>query len=146
MTPYEVVDLTLSIAGRLEMQWGLFISVHLALFAGIIYVDRPLRVPEKWGATILYSGFAAVNYLLLKKQLELLEGAFREATRLLTMTCCSDNQILVHMTHELSVGHLSLANGMLLLIHALAFVLVLLSIAFDRARNEPGSLAQKILQ
>ena len=147
MTPYEVVDVTLSIAGRMEMQWGLFITVHMALFAGIIYVDRPLRVPEKWGAMILYSGFAAVNYLVLAKQLGMLEGTFREAARLLTTPCCGDNQILIYMTQELAEGRLSHVDGLLLLIHGLAFVLVLLSIVFDRARNVSGPpLQQKALQ
>lgn len=53
------------------MQWGLFIAVHQALFAGAIYIDRPMRVPGNQGAMMLYSGFAAVNYLVLAKQQEL---------------------------------------------------------------------------
>lgn len=147
MTPYEVIDVTLSIAGRIEVQWGLFITVHLALFAGIIYVDRPLRVPEKWGAMILYGGFAAVNYRVLATQVGMLEGAYREAARLLKAPCCVDNEILVHMTQELAAGRLSLVNGLLLLIHGLTFVLVLLSIVFDRARNASRPpLRQEVLQ
>jgi len=138
MTPYEVIDVTLSIAGRIEVQWGLFITVHLALFAGIIYVDRPLRVPEKWGAIILYGGFAVVNYRVLATQVGMLEGAYREAARLLSAACCLDNEILTHMTQELAEGRFLLVKALLLLIHALTFVLVLLSIVFDRSHNMSG--------
>lgn len=146
MTPYEVIDVALSIAGRIEMQWGLFITVHLALFAGIIYVDRPLRIPEKWGAMILYGGFAAVNYGVLATQVGMLEGAYAEATRLLKVPCCVDNEILIHMTQELAEGRLSLMNGLLLLIHGLTFVLVLLSIVFDRSRSASApQLGQEVL-
>lgn len=146
MTPYEVIDATLGIAGRIEMQSGLFITVQLALFAGIIYVDRPLHIPEKWGAMILYGGFAAVNYRVLATQVGMLEGAYAEATRLLKAPCCVDNEILIHMTQELAEGRLSLVSGLLLLIHSLAFVLVLLSIVFDRSRGTSGpQLRQEVL-
>jgi len=61
MSAYESLDLYFSIANRIDLQWGLFITVHLALFGGIIYVDRPLRTLEKVGAILLYTGFATVN-------------------------------------------------------------------------------------
>ncbi len=47
MTPYELLDLALSLSNRIDTHWALFISVHLALIGGIIYVDRPLSKREK---------------------------------------------------------------------------------------------------
>jgi hypothetical protein len=37
MTPYELLDLALSLSNRIDTHWTLFISVHLALIGGIIY-------------------------------------------------------------------------------------------------------------
>jgi len=147
MTPYEVIDVTLGIAGRIEVQWGLFITVHLALFAGIIYVDRPLRIPEKWGAMILYTGFAVVNYRVLAKQVGMLEGAYREAARLVEAPCCVANEILMQMTRELAEGRLSAANSLLLLIHGATFVLVLLAVVFDQPRRAvPALLRREVIR
>ena len=66
MTPYELFDLMVSIANRLDIQWGLFITVHVAIFGGIIYVDRPLTRSEKVGALMVYTGFAVINYLITR--------------------------------------------------------------------------------
>lgn len=134
MTAYELIDVTLSVASRIEVQWGLFITVHLALFAGIIYVDRPLRLPEKAGALVLYGGFAIVNYRVLATQVGMLEGSYREALELLENPCCASNAILRHMTREISTNRLDTIDGILLLIHVATFLLVLLAVVFDRPR------------
>ena len=65
MDPYQLLDLALSLSTRIDTHWALFISVHLALIGGIIYVDRPLTKKEKTGAIIIYSGFAVINYFCL---------------------------------------------------------------------------------
>jgi hypothetical protein len=38
MTAYELFDIALGISNRIDVQWGLFITIHLAIFGGIIYV------------------------------------------------------------------------------------------------------------
>ena len=54
MTPYELLDLALSLSNRIDTHWTLFISVHLALIGGIIYVDRPLAKNEKFALWSLF--------------------------------------------------------------------------------------------
>ncbi len=136
MTAYELIDVTLSVASRIEVQWGLFITVHLALFAGMIYVDRPLRLPEKSGALALHGSFAVVKHHVLSTQLGLLEGSYREPTQLLRNPCCVDNGNLRHMTRPPSRGLPDAADGILLLVHALTFLFVLLTVVFDRPRKQ----------
>ena len=65
MTPYELLDLALSLSNRIDTHWTLFISVHLALIGGIIYVDRPLFRNEKIAAIIIYTGFALFNFFYM---------------------------------------------------------------------------------
>ena len=59
MSPHELFDLSISIGNRLDIQWGLFITVHMAIFGGIIYVDRPLTRLEKVGALFIYTGMGS---------------------------------------------------------------------------------------
>ena len=78
MTLYELINLIQNIGFRIDAQWGFFLTVHMALFGGIIYVDRPLRKTEKIVAIGLYSGFAVVNYLMLSNQLDLMATIYNE--------------------------------------------------------------------
>ena len=71
MSLFELIELSQNIGFRIDAQWEFFLTVHMALFGGIIYVDRPLRKTEKLVAVALYSGFAVVNFLMLPNQLDL---------------------------------------------------------------------------
>ncbi len=73
-----MIELSQGIGYRIDAQWGFFLTVHMALFGGIVYVDRPLRKMEKIVAIGLYTGFAAVNYLMLSNQLDLLQTIHTE--------------------------------------------------------------------
>ena len=94
MTPYELFDLMISIANRADIQWGLFITIHLAIFGGIIYVDRPLTRSEKVGALIIYTGFAVINYLVTKNLVEFHHSASQDIARYATDACCRDNLLV----------------------------------------------------
>lgn len=78
MTVYETLSLVHEIGSRLDVQWGFFISIHLALLGGIIYVDRPLSHVEKAVAIAVYAGFALVNYFLSINQSRQLYAAYRQ--------------------------------------------------------------------
>ena len=65
MSIYELIELAYGINNRLDIQWGLFITVHMALFGGIIYLDRPLRLVEKIPALLIFSGGSFVNYKIM---------------------------------------------------------------------------------
>jgi hypothetical protein len=94
MTPYELFDLMISIANRADIQWGLFITVHMAIFGGIIYVDRPLTRSEKVGALIIYAGFAVINYLVTKNLVEFHHSASQDIARYATDACCRDSLLV----------------------------------------------------
>jgi len=49
---HRLIDIALGISNRLDIQWGLFIAISLALFGSIIYIDRPLRHVEKTTAIL----------------------------------------------------------------------------------------------
>ena len=66
MNAYELLELANNVNNRIDVQLGLFITIHLALFGGIIYVDRPLRTVEKLFGILIYTGFAILNVLILK--------------------------------------------------------------------------------
>ena len=78
MTLYELLNLMQNTGFRVDAQWGFFLTVHMALFGGIIYVDRPLKKTEKIVAIVLYSGFALVNYFMLANQIELIHRIYLE--------------------------------------------------------------------
>jgi hypothetical protein len=71
MTAYELIDLAVGIGNRIDVQLGIFITVHLAIFGGIIYVDRPLTRTEKVASLFIYSLFAYLNYRIMANQLTL---------------------------------------------------------------------------
>ncbi len=135
MTAYELIDVSLSIANRIDMQWALFVTVHLALFGGVIYVDRPLRLTEKLAALFIYVGFAGLNYLVMMQQLTLLEHVYVEVSKLQQDVCCIDNVIILKMTNELKEGRFSSSSLFLQATHILMFILVLLAIVYDSARR-----------
>lgn len=78
MTLFELLAISQDIASRIDVQWGFFITVHMALFGGIVYVDRPLKVPEKWVAMFLYLGFSLVNYTQLHNLVSMLSMSYMD--------------------------------------------------------------------
>jgi len=133
MSAYETLDLYFSIANRIDLQWGLFITVHLALFGGIIYVDRPLRTPEKSGAIILYIGFATVNYFVMSSQFNLMNHLHIDISALSTDDCCKQLRIIQQLALEHKNNRLEISNIVLNASHGVMFALATASIIFDRA-------------
>jgi hypothetical protein len=136
MTAYQLIDITVSIANRIDVQWAMFVTVHLALFGGIIYVDRPLRLVEKFATGMIYSGFAALNYAIISRQVLLLEQVYTEITKLSHDACCADNAIIVHMAQEQVLGRFTHTMFFLVAIHALLMVMVLFAIIYDQSLND----------
>lgn len=131
MTPYELLDIALSVGNRVDVQWGLFITVHLALFGGIIYVDRPLRLPEKVGAMALYTAFGLINFRIMQIQVDLLHNAYREIADRMTLDCCANNQLLEYVATDVASGRFAFTELFLVGGHLLMAFLVVVSIVFD---------------
>ena len=139
MSPYETIDLYFSISNRIDLQWGLFITVHLALFGGIIYVDRPLRITEKTGAIILYAGFATINYLVMNNQLTLMSNLYMDIINLSVDDCCSHLHVIQRLAEEEKGGKSEITQNVVFVSHTLMFLLAIGSIVFDRALSVKDS-------
>jgi len=136
MTVYELLDISLSISNRIDVQWGLFITIHLAIFGGIIYVDRPLRALEKAAAIFLYCCFAWLNYQMMLAQTLMLEQTYLEIAKLSLDSCCKNNHLVTHINKEVRLERFNLTYSLLRLLHLVMFVLILLSIIFDQKLND----------
>ena len=133
MTPYELFGIALAVGNRIDVQWGLFITVHLALFGGIIYVDHPLRLPEKIGAIAIYMAFAVLDYRVMRLQFGLLENAFRDIAALEGDACCVGNRLVDYVAADVASGRLGIASKIIVVGHVVMAMLVVLCIVFDRA-------------
>ena len=103
----------------------------MALFGGIIYVDRPLRKTEKIAAVALYSGFALVNYMMLSNQLDLLATMYNE----ISSNFQNDQTLLVRYFVERSnAGWFEKADFYSLVVHGVMMVIVILTVIFDKKR------------
>jgi hypothetical protein len=132
MTPYELLDLALSLSNRIDTHWTLFISVHLALIGGIIYVDRPLAKNEKFAAIIIYSGFALVNYFMMKNQALFLASIYQQIFQMKEQACCIDNSVIEYVVglHEWDSASKILTG--IMVTHIIMYVILMLSIFYDR--------------
>lgn len=133
MTPYELFDIALGVGTRIDVQWGLFITVHLALFGGIIYVDHPLRVPEKIGAIAIYLAFALLDYRIMRLQFGLLESAFTDIAALNGDSCCTGSQLVEYVAADVASSRLDVAANVIVVGHAAMAALVVLCVIFDKA-------------
>jgi len=133
MTPYELLDLALSLSNRIDTHWTLFISVHLALIGGIIYVDRPLFRNEKIAAIIIYSGFAIVNFFMMKNQTLFLGSIYQQIFQMKEQVCCLDNSVIAYVVdlHEWDSSAKTLTS--IMVTHIVMYIILMLSIFYDRA-------------
>ena len=133
MTVYELLDVALTVGNRIDVQWGLFITVHLAVFGGIIYVDRPLRLAEKIGALFVYASFAALNYRVMRVQLRLLESSYNEIADRAADGCCGGNQLIEYVAADVASGRFDLTGQIVGGGNLVMAAVVGIAIIFDRA-------------
>ena len=138
MTAYELFMVASEMSNRLDVQWGLFLTVHLGLFGGIIYVDRPLRRTEKLGALLLYGGFVYLNFRLIVLILGRLERAYMELAKLALTPTYETNELVRHYADHLSAGYFDQMGRYIVYVHIVAAIMVLLAIVFDRAISAKG--------
>ena len=130
MTLYELIDISQGISDRVDVQWGFFITVHMALFGGIVYVDRPLKLAEKWVAMLLYLGFSAVNYLQLHNQFSLLVSSYQDIH---AMAANYPNLALLEHYEKLRLSRAyRYINSILAGIHIVMALIVLGSVVYDK--------------
>jgi hypothetical protein len=129
MTLYELIDLSQNIGNRVDAQWGFFLTVHMALFGGIIYVDRPLRKAEKFVAIILYTGFALVNYFVLPNQLAMQQVIHNEISQLFGT---DSSGLAAYFTERARGSVFEATHFYSKVVHVVMWVIVALSVIYDR--------------
>ena len=137
MTAYELLDLALSLTNRLDTHWTLFITVHLALIGGIIYVDRPLNTKEKFVTMFIYSGFAYTNYIVMKRQFDFLNSIYEKIHTMKDAPCCTNNPVITHIVDTYNTQLSLMGTYSILGIHLVMFIIVSLSIFYDKAVQMP---------
>jgi hypothetical protein len=136
MTLYQLFDLSLSLSNRIDTHWALFISVHLALVGGIIYVDRPLFVKEKAVAIIVYSGFALLNYFLMRNQTYFLETLYQQIATMKDDPCCVGNLPVQHILQWTEQKGIIRMIDSIFYTHLIMYVLLVISIVYDKPLTE----------
>ena len=131
MSLFELIELTQNIGFRVDAQWGFFLTVHMALFGGIIYVDRPLRKTEKIVAIALYTGFAVINYLMLSNQLDLMQRLYLEIT---TNFQPQQSLLVQYFVDRTNADWFNRGDIYSLMVHGLMLVIVVLTVIYDRKR------------
>lgn len=132
---FELVNVAQSVAARIDVQWGFFLTIHMALLGGIIYVDRPLSVVEKTVAIIIYLVFATLNFRMIRLQQLLLEKAYADIVALKDSACCAASNLMDFYVAEVNGGFADRVYTVTAGLHALAVAVVLLSIVADRAKR-----------
>lgn len=138
MTLYELLDLSMGVGSRIDVQISIFITVHLAIFGGVIYVDRPLQFREKIGSIFIYSVFAMLNYRIMNNQLDLSLQLATEIAKLAEAADFSNNGLVLHSAQELASGIFDWRYVMLGAGHLVFYVIVVLAIVFDEALSNKG--------
>lgn len=123
----ELVELALDIGNRVDVQWGLFVTVHLAALGAMAYVDEPLHPIEKVVALVIYFGFAGINFAQMHAQLALLHAAY---TDIAALAPSQGGALVKQMTMEHDAGRHRYAELVVMISHGLMLILVTLSVIY----------------
>lgn len=135
MTAYELMDIYLSLTTKDDALWTIFFSVHIALFGGIIYVDRPLRRMEKTLAVFAYFIFALLNFFTLRNDQGIMESTVADLM-VLQASPNGVNKTVDHIIEIYVTGQEQFMEPVTIGIHVLAGVLAIGAILFDRLREK----------
>lgn len=128
MTEHQIIDLILVLSTKQDALWAIFFSVVMAIFGGIIYVDRPLKRAEKLFAIIAYLIFSVMNFVSLRAGQRLMD-TLRSDLVDLKQSQGSQSQTAALM--ETSSALMLFQQNLTLLVHLFAAVIVISAIALD---------------
>jgi hypothetical protein len=134
MTEYEIVQLYIDVATKQDAIWAIFFSVHLALFGGIIYVDRPLRRGEKCFAVLGYLIFAILNFSTVRGGQKILENLLSDAA-LIKASAASSGKTIGHLDYLLNSSDFLYREPVTIGIHVIVAAFAIGAIIFDRPRR-----------
>ena len=133
MTAYEFTHLLMSVGNRIDAQWALFLTAHMALFGAIVYVDRPLRGIEKAVATAFYIVFAFFNFRVAYGQQALFESIVIDLTSYKELDDAARTNVIAYFDNARETEIFRFRRRVTIFIHIFAGLLVLPSILFDGA-------------
>lgn len=131
MSPYELLDVAIAAGTRIDVQWGLFVSVHLAVLGGIAYAERPLRALEKVGAMAIYLAFAVVSFRATRFHMGLLQNAYKDVADVAASSRTTDLHIVQFLAEDMLTGRFQFANHFAAIAHIAMATLVIFALIFD---------------
>lgn len=131
MNAADWIELALDIGGRVDVQWGLFVTVHMAILGAIVYMDQPLHLIEKIVAFVVYTGFSLVNLTQMQAQLALLDATYADIHQLALTE--NATHIVKRMSGEYLAGRHQISLYTVYFSHSFMLLLVGLSLIFDQA-------------
>ncbi|MFT5677236.1 MAG: hypothetical protein ACI808_003188 [Paraglaciecola sp.] len=142
----DLLELALSLNSRLDNHWTLFVSIHLALLGGVIYIDRPLRRNEKIVAVLIYSGFALVNYMMMRNAVIFLDRVYLDILALKNEACCINSNVVQHVVNLYEQGSTSQTLMSIVIVHIIMYLLTVIVIINDKVRSkvEDGEESEEI--
>jgi lysylphosphatidylglycerol synthetase-like protein (DUF2156 family) len=136
MNVSDLLELALSLNGRLDNHWTLFVSIHMALLGAVIYIDRPLRRNEKLVAVLIYTGFALINYIMMKSAVVFLDSFYLDILALKNEACCINSNVVQHVVNLYEQESMSRTLMSIVVVHFMMFVLTVIMIIKDKARTK----------
>jgi len=134
------MELAGAAGGRIDALWGFFITIHLAILGGIVYVDRPLSISEKTVALALYFGFVVANYYGLSLQQDLLNASIQEIASYKSNPCCESNFLTHYYVNMLDSNYRDTDRVVALIAHIVAALVIIASIVSDKIRTQESTL------
>lgn len=131
MTPAEIAELAIDISNRVDMQWGLFVTVHMAVIGAIVYLDKPMLKVEKAIALSVYFGFMSINYSMMHTQLGLLNAAYLDVAQ--AAASGVDSNLIAKMAADQAAGRFEYGMAAIGISHTVMAVLVSLVVIYDKA-------------
>ena len=139
VSPYELMMAGMSAGSRIDVQWGLFLTINLALIGGLLKLGRPLGKLEKAIALVFYGIFAIQDYRIMRVQLNLMRNAYQDIAAFASDPCCSSSALISYVTHDVESGRFTWASIMVIAGHVLCAALVMaVMVVFRRGACPAG--------
>lgn len=134
MTFYELMDIATAVANRIDVQWGFFITIHMALLGGIFFIDKPIPLIGKLGGTLVYAIFATANFRALRLQHRILGQAYDDIVALQASACCQNSSLMKFYVAEVAEHFETRMLVVASVVHLAALLVFVLSVFSIRSR------------
>jgi hypothetical protein len=81
---------------------------------------------------IFASGFAFINYLLMRNQTYFLESLYQQIYSMQDLACCTNNLAVEHLVNWLEENGIARMTASIFYTHLVMYVLLVLSISVDK--------------